>query len=76
MAVTIYLASVVLLKQTVGRAVGEGGAHVAIITAMPVAALQLVALLAHVRRVRRHSGLLPSKGPGNMVEVTLSEPPC
>jgi manganese transport protein len=68
-AITIYLASVVLLKQTVGRIVGPGGSHVAIAAAAPVAAVLLLLLLRCVQTVRR----APARGPlrPGMLEVTL-----
>ena len=53
-ATTVYLASVVLLKQTLGRVIGGSeGTHAAIVTAMPVALVAVTLLILHLRSVRQ-----------------------
>ena len=56
-AITLYLASVVLLKQSVGRAFGADGSRVAIGLALPLSMLLLLLLSLRVWIVR--TGALP-----------------
>ena len=54
--ITVYLASVVLLKQTIGRAIGGAeGTAAAIFAALPVAACAIAALIWKVHVVRNGS---------------------
>ena len=80
--VTMLLACVVLLKQSLGRALGAAGPQVAIVTAMPLAAVLMLALARRALRAREppHGGR-GSRGRGartlgadGVIEVTLSEP--
>jgi manganese transport protein len=64
-AMTVYLAVVVLLKQSVGRMVDGGGgrgAHVAIMAAMPLTALITLGLCVAVQRARARVGSVHASG--------------
>ena len=75
--ITVLLASVVLLKQSLGRIVGEYGHKVAMITAIPVALLVLAVIVRRAMRGRRATNRdARAAAAASVVEVTLSEPPC
>ena len=73
----MLLASVVLLKQTIGRLVGANGPQVAIVAAMPVAAIALAVLVRQATRARvPQTGGHGRKPRSGSVEVMLSMPAC
>ena len=73
--ITLYLASVVLLKQTVGRMAADGS-HVPIVYGFPCAALGILGLLWRVRILRGSHHMCYGRRAQATPEITLSMPPC
>jgi len=73
--VTMYLASVVLMKQTIGQAFGSSGPRVTT-ASLPLALLGIAALCFRVSTTRRRLGARPQRGKPPLAEISLSAPPC
>ena len=74
-AIAMLLASMVLMKQTIGRAFGADGGRVAMTAAVPCAAAATLLLVSRVRVVRRAAGAGLRRANMNILSISPARPP-